>query len=564
MYIGLPNQSPIDPANQVSVFSDVDLIQPLNQPLRTINGFISKSGSPTNIFIAETRISIAVFNKNNNLVYQNLDSPLVSTLLSTGTTQVWYDTVAAFIADLSLTLGQYIATAEYASGYGFKGGNDLKIVAAGSGVTDNIEYFDLDNGLQALAMFRDGPNILQAGCIGDDLTDNETPLQDITLFARGTELKFPKGIYRIGGDISFPDGSTGINWRGDGVEDSRIRSTSAIANGITLNGEADNLILRDLHIETNNSSSGYGISSLLTAAATPLRDCIIDNVNISGFLVGLAIYGGLGCHIKKGRVSGQGTGVANGIGLLLGKDAADGINNGSVAETYVSSFDYCIINANCAPCHLKSVVMGPSGTATLDIQNGALTEVDSCYFDGPSAVAIQSAGYVTLNNSLVSSLGAQLFTSTTTRFRTIGGAIPRVSVWRSGVQNVAPGAPVKVQFNAEQEDTENHFDPAINYRFVADKPGTFPVKCALFINVDERDKDFILKVYKQGALFKEVTYRSGGSGVTIPYDYSLFIACDVPLAANERIEIFFEHNQVAACDINSGINQTFLQIGSGL
>ncbi len=72
IYIGAAGLNP--ETNPISVFFDANLTIPAAQPLRTIGGFISNSGSPANVFTSLLKASITVRNKNGTLVYTNLNA----------------------------------------------------------------------------------------------------------------------------------------------------------------------------------------------------------------------------------------------------------------------------------------------------------------------------------------------------------------------------------------------------------------------------------------------------------------------------------------------------------
>lgn len=72
IYIGAAGFNP--ESNPISVFFDSNLSIPAAQPLRTIGGFISNSGSPANVFTSLLKASITVRNKNGTLVYTNLNA----------------------------------------------------------------------------------------------------------------------------------------------------------------------------------------------------------------------------------------------------------------------------------------------------------------------------------------------------------------------------------------------------------------------------------------------------------------------------------------------------------
>jgi len=58
VWIGQPNLAP--QVNPVNVYFDAALPQPAAQPLRTINGYISNSGTPAQVYVDAVNFSILV------------------------------------------------------------------------------------------------------------------------------------------------------------------------------------------------------------------------------------------------------------------------------------------------------------------------------------------------------------------------------------------------------------------------------------------------------------------------------------------------------------------------
>ena len=91
IYIG---ESGLNPeVSPISTFWDINLLYPAPQPIRTINGLPSRSGTPSEIFTNVSDYSIKVENKNNELIYSSTSKI------------VGYTTSIASIANLRLTSG---------------------------------------------------------------------------------------------------------------------------------------------------------------------------------------------------------------------------------------------------------------------------------------------------------------------------------------------------------------------------------------------------------------------------------------------------------------------------
>lgn len=70
VYIGTANLNPI--TNPISVYWDDALTQPAAQPLRTLNGFFSRSGTPARVYTGATNFSMVVNNDKGELVYSSM------------------------------------------------------------------------------------------------------------------------------------------------------------------------------------------------------------------------------------------------------------------------------------------------------------------------------------------------------------------------------------------------------------------------------------------------------------------------------------------------------------
>lgn len=72
VYVGQYGLNP--ETSQINVYWDADLTQPAPQPIRTINGYYSRNGTPAKIFINGAACSISVRDKSQSLVFNDLYS----------------------------------------------------------------------------------------------------------------------------------------------------------------------------------------------------------------------------------------------------------------------------------------------------------------------------------------------------------------------------------------------------------------------------------------------------------------------------------------------------------
>jgi hypothetical protein len=70
VYIGTTNLNPV--TSPISVYWDEALTQPAAQPLRTLNGFFSRSGTPARVYTGATNFSMVVNNDKGELVYSSM------------------------------------------------------------------------------------------------------------------------------------------------------------------------------------------------------------------------------------------------------------------------------------------------------------------------------------------------------------------------------------------------------------------------------------------------------------------------------------------------------------
>lgn len=72
IYVGQAGLNPEVPGNQLPLFWDEALSIPASQPIRTLGGFPSRNGAPSNFYVDAISYSISVRNKNGSLVYADL------------------------------------------------------------------------------------------------------------------------------------------------------------------------------------------------------------------------------------------------------------------------------------------------------------------------------------------------------------------------------------------------------------------------------------------------------------------------------------------------------------
>lgn len=190
IYIGAVNQNP--QAVPIPVFWDIALTIPAAQPIRTLGGYPSRSGTPSRMYVAPSEYSISVRNKNSTLVFSDLNNvfgdPFVRQDLANDTDPL-----------------------KGASMIGYKGRT----------VHERLGDF---------------VSVKDYGAMGDGVTDDRAAIQatiDAVMAQGGGTLYFPAGTYKITGqlliDLSANVTRFGgrIHILGAGMPSTCIKSTGA-------------------------------------------------------------------------------------------------------------------------------------------------------------------------------------------------------------------------------------------------------------------------------------------------------------------------------------------------
>lgn len=225
-----------DPENNpITVFWDAALTQPASQPIRTTNGYLSRSGTPSRIY-TDQAYSIQSKDKQSNVVYTSLSDNF---FVNSNTIPVYFDTVADMVAAPSLIVGQLVITKEYFEGTG--GGNRYKIVAAATGTADTGSFIDVtgpDVPVQAQALwYNDEIDILQFGADRTGATDSQEAFTDAEAYIESVtafrlKLVMPAGIYEtsyLPKLYQSSDGSGIRNIQGAGIYSTVINYTGTVA-----------------------------------------------------------------------------------------------------------------------------------------------------------------------------------------------------------------------------------------------------------------------------------------------------------------------------------------------
>jgi len=122
-------------------------------------------------------------------------------------------------------------------------------------------------------------------------------------------------------------------------------------------------------------------------------------------------------------------------------------------------------------------------------------------------------------------------------------------------QTIPDSTMTKVEFNGEDYDKQNEFDPVTNYRFTAKKAGYYLVTVDLrWLSAVDECK-LIANVYKNAAAVGSNIKRASGTE-----EQTTFYTLVLSLAANDYVEIHVWQTAGAEKDIRYGIARTSLSI----
>ena len=198
VWVGVANLQP--QTNPVQVYFDRDLTQLAAQPLRTINGYVSNAGTPSQIYVDANNFSILVQDKNGTTVYS------------------------------------------FADGTGIEPVPPLPNNACGLAYTPNFTGAVTRPTCEKL---EESVSVKDFGATGDGTTDDTAAIQSaIDAIAPGAILFFPVGDYIVSNlSIQKP-----IVIEGDGVAAMASAFTSSPSYGAYLSGT---------RIKSKAGSSGY-------------------------------------------------------------------------------------------------------------------------------------------------------------------------------------------------------------------------------------------------------------------------------------------------------------------
>ena len=348
IYIGQSNLNP--ETAPVNVFWDAARTIPAAQPIRTIGGFPSRNGSPSNVYVEADTYSITVRNSRRVFVYSAFDqsdAPSsvfdISTQVITATagqttftlTTFTYlpgtDTLQVYRNGLRLTsVTDYIETnsstvtltspAALGDEFLFQGGavitgnqtpgTAVSFIQAGTGaVTRNMQ----DKARESVSVF-------DFGAVGNGVTDDTDEIQAaLNSVPFGGNVQLPSGTYKIS-SLTIPDG---VRLVGQNPYGSVLVTTSATGNVLALGVSSG---IQSLKVASSVARTSGAHVSILKNGSVVL-DCEFGNYYIGinvGSVVGAELPVGVQLESLRFRdanvVSGGGAINADNFSSLVIKD----------------------------------------------------------------------------------------------------------------------------------------------------------------------------------------------------------------------------------------------------
>lgn len=131
----------------------------------------------------------------------------------------------------------------------------------------------------------------------------------------------------------------------------------------------------------------------------------------------------------------------------------------------------------------------------------------------------------------------------------IGNLVPsasktRVSASRTTSQSIPNATNTKLQYNVENYDTLNEYDPTTNFRFTAASDKYISV--AAEVDCDGASNTIELWIYKNGSQFKRSYAYSGATSSGMTFSLDMF------LNSGDYVEIYFVQNSGGTINVNAG------------
>lgn len=270
IWVGEPDTLPANiPANQklVTGRQEDGTEVPLAQPIRTSSGGIPVDADGNYVtLLVDGAYSMRVDDRNDNQVYYFADVLAGAPVTFDDKPVLYRDTVALAVADIGLSVGQYVTTKVYAT-VNDGGGADYVVVAGGTGADDGGSYHNMSNGNQLELIINEKIRLPVFGATGDGVTDDLVPLTNALAFcdSNGLILDYGEGFnYLVSGNIPL-------------FKDVKACGTSVITRGsdefqpLNQTGHTNTLYISTTGVDTND-----GLTSSIATTVTGVKNYLED------------------------------------------------------------------------------------------------------------------------------------------------------------------------------------------------------------------------------------------------------------------------------------------------
>lgn len=407
VWFGLPNQDPI--TNPVTVYWDAAGTIPATQPLRTINGYIMRAGTPANVFydleyseLVQTSVGIQVFYSRSSYDFSVASS--VKKLLNelsdpSGSSIIGFHSgfpSSPSVQTVSQVLDRQINLANY-SGYDPTGETDNSAILQ-EAIDDAVQlgnYTVIINGVIRI----DQPVRLRGGvCLDGGAAPGYyagMPYYDIVNSKTGPASRIIAGAAIPGGMIQFDD--TLYSAHGFGIRNIIIDGNKMADNGIAMN------------------------PAVLTERVCRLNDVLVqgavqDGIRMQNVLVQMwnnvtvASCHGFGVNLASGVSDSQITNLyvhtCDGGGVQVGDGCANvHFRGGKIEDNYANGMQFSTLTPGNSLIYLTDFSVNANNGDGLS-NNGANVFSDGCTFYGHnkslgSAAIYNAAGNIVLRGGTI-------------------------------------------------------------------------------------------------------------------------------------------------------------------
>lgn len=255
VYFGLVNQNPI--TAPVTVYWDAAGTQPAVQPLRTLNGYIVRGGTPANVFVSGN-YSQLVRDKDQSQIYYS----------ATSTDYSIADVVTNFITSLASSIGSSL----------------IGFIQFGAGAILRTVQDKL----------RERVTVEDFGAVGDGVTDSSAAVQKAReSLPNGGVLEFGVGTFIIGTTSALEFSQAGIKLKGKGSKTIIIAKSGAdLVQLVAAKDGATGFCMEDLVLDGNRGNAGTSTASFglfIAPSHCRIRNVEIRNFTATGMFIGSSV-----------------------------------------------------------------------------------------------------------------------------------------------------------------------------------------------------------------------------------------------------------------------------------